>query len=89
MRDVTPVTSSKVKTIVLCTKDDCDREITWNHAKRRYGSIGRVRANRRRLSGAEIRGMILHRLEEAARDSDRSVQPRQVNQQINSNGGQN
>ena len=32
--------------------------------------------------------MILHRLEEGARGSNRSVQPRQVNQQIDSIGGQ-
>ena len=48
-----------------------------------------MRADKRRPSGPEIRGMVLHRLEEAAGGSDRGVQPRQVNQQIYSIRGQN
>ena len=63
MRDATPVTSSKVRTIVLCAMDNCDLKIIWNRAKHRYGSIGRVRADKRSPSGPEIRGMVLYRLE--------------------------
>ena len=61
------------------------RELEQQHRD----TIERVHADGRRPSGPEIWGMILQRLEEAARGNDRGVQPRQVNQQIYSIGGQN